>query len=309
MESRRIISRKSLPLGSSVTFEKTSFFSRNGPDAEFPTPSTILAQSAVQAPSFQDCEERPPVYFEELGLVVKYGKEPKVNIAEAQCLWALKQVGPQIPVPEIYGWTHDTEYTYLFIKLVPGITLEKAWESLARPERVQLCEQLRSITIELRTLQHEPDDQFLGDISGGPLADIIFTSGNLPRAGPFVTTKEFHDWLSSMLKKDKGQHWPGVDPSEIPDPYRQGLPDDSPVVFTHADLHPSNILISTETPRRIVAIVDWQQSGWYPDYWEFCKAEYTADYTSEWVKEYIPRFIAEPECVETFEDYARALGY
>lgn len=129
---------------------------------DFPTPSRILAESAVQAPSFQDCEERPPVYFEELGLVVKYGKEPKVNIAEAQCLWALKQVMPHIPVPEIYGWTQDTKYTYLFIEFVHGDTLEKIWDSLPQSERIQLCGQLRSILAELRTLQQEPDDRFLG---------------------------------------------------------------------------------------------------------------------------------------------------
>ncbi|KAK8081573.1 hypothetical protein PG996_000354 [Apiospora saccharicola] len=281
MESYCLISAKSLPSGSSVTFKNTSYFSRNGQNVDFPTPSRILAESAIQAPSFQDCEERPPVYFKELGLVVKFGKEPKVNIAEAQCLWALKQVVPHVPVPEVYGWTQDTKYTYLFIEFVHA---------------------------ELRTLQQEPDDRFPGHVNRGPLTDVVFTGGNLPPAGPFFSVTAFHDWLSSMLTKDKGQHWLGIDPSDIPDPYRQGLPDDSSVVFTHPDLHPSNIIVFTESPPRIVAIIDWQQSGWYPDYWEFCKAEYTAEPRSEWVTEYIPRFVDEPKCVEAFELYSRAFG-
>lgn len=137
----------------------------------------------------------------------------------------------------------------------------------------------------------------------------MFTNGVLPRAGPFTTVKEFHDWLSSMVKLGKEQHWPGIDPSEIPDPWRQSLPDDSAVVFTHADLHRSNILISPEKPHCIISIIDWQQSGWYPDYWEFCKAEYTADHRSEWVKEHIPQFLDEPECAEVIESYAHAYGY
>ncbi|KAK8106822.1 uncharacterized protein PG998_008835, partial [Apiospora kogelbergensis] len=281
--SCRLISAKSLPSGSSVTFKTTSYFSRSGRNVDLPTPSRILAESAIQAPSCQHCRERPPVYFEELGLVFKYGKAPRVNIAEAQCLWALKQVVPHIPAPEVYGWTQYTEYTYLFIEFVHGVTLENVWDSLPQSERIQLCGQLRSILAELR------------HINRGPLTDVVVAGGNFSPAGPFSSVAEFHDWLSWMLVKDKGQHWPGIDPKDIPDPYRQGLPDDSPVVFTRADLHPSNIMVSAEYPHRIVAIIDWQQSGWYPDYWGLCKAEYTAEPRSKWVTEYIPRFVDGPE--------------
>ncbi|KAK6853770.1 hypothetical protein PG995_010582 [Apiospora arundinis] len=310
MESRRIISAKSLPSGSSVTFRDSSYFSRNGPNAVFPTPSEVLAQSALQAPSKQRRAQRPPVYFEELGLIVKYGKEPKVNIAEAQCLWALKQAAPQIPVPEIYGWTQDTDYTYLFIELVHGVTLEKIWDSLPRPGRLKFCGQLRSILTELRALQQEPDNRFLGNINRGPLVDIVFTGENTPPAGPFSSVKGFHDWLSWKLMHSNAEHQPGVDPSDTPDPYRLGLPDSSSVVFTHADLHPSNILVSTESPHHIVAIIDWQQSGWYPDYWEFCKTRFTADYGSEWVTEYMPLFVDEPKSgMDSFEWYAYFYGY
>jgi aminoglycoside phosphotransferase (APT) family kinase protein len=106
------------------------------------------------------------------------------------------------------------------------------------------------------------------------------------------------------------RHWPGKDISEIPDPYRSGMPDDAEVVFTHSDLHPSNIIVSknTESPK-ILAIIDWRQSGWYPDYWEFCKAMYTAEVDGEWMNTYIPMFLKEPSCLDTWEDYARAFGY
>ncbi|KAJ0133339.1 Cytochrome b2 [Fusarium oxysporum f. sp. albedinis] len=44
-----------------------------------------------------------------------------------------------------------------------------------------------------------------------------------------------------------------------------------------------NIMVSEGWPCRVVAIIDWHQSGWYPDYWEFYKAEYTNHWESEWV--------------------------
>ena len=81
--------------------------------------------------------------------------------------------------------------------------------------------------------------------------------------------------LSSMIKICKEQRQPWYAPEDIPDPYRQLLPDDSSVVFTH-DLHASNIIVSENHPCRIVAMIDWEQSGWYPDYGEFYKAEFTA---------------------------------
>lgn len=41
--------------------------------------------------------------------------------------------------------------------------------------------------------------------------------------------------------------------------------------FTHADLHPSNILIDQG---RLSAILDWECAGFFPEYWEYTKAMY-----------------------------------
>ncbi|KAK1147618.1 hypothetical protein N8T08_000960 [Aspergillus melleus] len=45
-----------------------------------------------------------------------------------------------------------------------------------------------------------------------------------------------------------------------------------PVVFTHDDLVPHNILLSPGPNLVVAAIIDWGQSGWYLAYWEYCKA-------------------------------------
>jgi thiamine kinase-like enzyme len=52
------------------------------------------------------------------------------------------------------------------------------------------------------------------------------------------------------------------------------LPDDLPIVFTHNDLHFSNILISPKGSE-VVAITDWEASGFYPAYWEWAKLSWT----------------------------------
>ncbi|PNY26211.1 Uncharacterized protein TCAP_03855 [Tolypocladium capitatum] len=53
--------------------------------------------------------------------------------------------------------------------------------------------------------------------------------------------------------------------------------------FTHGDLNRGNIIISgTPGLRKIVGIVDWEQAGRYPDYWEYCKALIAEPYDEEW---------------------------
>ncbi|KAM7212945.1 phosphotransferase enzyme family protein [Rhypophila decipiens] len=302
------ISSKSLPSAESANFTDSSFLSRNGPGAQLPSPADVRARSTTQPKWTRRYTQ--PVRFEELGLVVKFGSAPMVTVAEGQCLWALRHALPNFPVPEIYGWTHDGGEVFIFMELVQDVTLEDRWDDLDRTERTGICTQLRSLLAVLRSLRHAPDDGlFLGHVNREPLGDIVFTNENRPPAGPFQSVAEFHEWLSLQIRTGLEAHWPGKQPWEIPDPYRDGLPDDAEVVFTHADLHPSNIIVSRDSPCEIVALIDWRQSGWYPEYWECCKALYTAEVHSEWMEEYIPNFLDEPACLDTFDDYARAFGY
>ena len=47
------------------------------------------------------------------------------------------------------------------------------------------------------------------------------------------------------------------------------------IVLTHNDLSPRNILVRDG---KVVAIVDWELSGFYPDYWEYVKAYFWPDW-------------------------------
>ncbi|WJG37261.1 uncharacterized protein FOBCDRAFT_254429 [Fusarium oxysporum Fo47] len=253
----------SLPKGSSVTFKDSMFFTHNGPGATFPSADQVRVKSEA---GDHVLDRKNTVIFESLGLVVKFGKEPCVTVAEGQCLWWLSRHLPSVP-------------------LVEGVTLEKIWESLNKEDKTGICDPLRDMVVDLRQVKRDSNDEFLGQINRGPLQDVVFADAIRPRAGPFSSVKEFHDWLSFLFKRlaASGSHWEGYELEDIPDPYRQLLHDDRGVVFTHADLHQSNIMVSEGWPSRVVAIIDWHQSGWYPDYWEFYKAEYTNHWESEWV--------------------------
>ncbi|EFR03934.1 phosphotransferase enzyme family protein [Nannizzia gypsea CBS 118893] len=196
--------RRSLLPSQQPSFE-SSYFSRNGPEAKLPSPANVRGQNAMQDPgAIHGDYGYKPVRYENLGLIVKFGRAPEVTLAEGQ-----------------------------------GITLEQRWKYLGRAERVAICEQLRDIIFDFRWVQHAPDDFFLGHNNREPLGDIIFTKAIKTRIRPL--------WLGKEL-------------SEIPDPYRSRLPDDAKVVFTHSDLHPSNIMVSADS-NKIIAVIDWRQSG------------------------------------------------
>ena len=89
------------------------------------------------------------------------------------------------------------------------------------------------------------------------------------------------------------------------------MPKDTTIKFTHADVHPTNIIVSTSAfgPPRVLALIDWGQSGWYPDYWEFFKMCYTTHWEDEWRKMWIPKMI-EPQEQEKYlmDEYTTTIG-
>jgi hypothetical protein len=67
-------------------------------------------------------------------------------------------------------------------------------------------------------------------------------------------------------------------------------------------------MVTATSPAKVVAIIDWEQAGWCPDYWEYCKAMFTASYGGEWhgcIEQFLDPH-ADP--LEAFDFYTRALG-
>ncbi|KAK6514937.1 hypothetical protein TWF506_007294 [Arthrobotrys conoides] len=275
----------SLPSNPSETFHDSSYFTTN-PRLELPSPSEI--RDRYNATTENPMVERPPpVIFPDQDLIVKWGTE--ISIAEGQCLYFLKRnLGGEINVPEIYGWCRDGGATFLYMELIDGKQLDAVWDGISEDERECICQRLEKMISSLRRLKQDPEDRFIGSISRGPIKDIIFSSPSLPPAGPFTTVRTFHDWFAYLPRP-----WEARDRS--PDPLRAHLIDDSDIVFTHGDLHPSNIMISypknKENDEIVLTIIDWHQSGWLPEYWEGCKARWTAEIDSAWSEIYLPKFL------------------
>ncbi|KAK2789550.1 hypothetical protein FQN53_001669 [Emmonsiellopsis sp. PD_33] len=271
-----------------------------------PSPEEVRAQAKAQHAAGVSIDNRknlsltgphvrpPPVVFENLGLFVKWGTATKIS--EAQSLYAVgKYLQGNVPAPQIYGWRVDGAEKFIYMEYMQGQTLEQVWDTLSPDECVSICDELRTIYDNLRQLEQDPSDPILagflplfltGNVVRAPLYDRAFHVNYMSEAGPFTTVKQFHDWFTFLPRR------PMPDPHSVPiEPFRQDLPDDSPIKFTHGDLHRSNIVVTRSRPYKVTAVVDWEQSGWLPAYWETRKAQYTADWKEEWSKQYLPMIL------------------
>ncbi|KAH8200232.1 hypothetical protein TruAng_005624 [Truncatella angustata] len=208
---------------------------------------------------------------------------------------AVKRAFPnnEVPVPEVFGWRRYGDKCFIYMSLIPGKTLREGWPALTEVDKKSICNDLAQIIVALRQVSQGSSNTFIGSISHGTVQDRFFQHDY--EDGPFTTVKSFNDWLLAAATRTR----PG--PEGITGPYRDLLPDTGHVYFTHGDLTLGNIIISGGTnSQRIVGIVDWEQAGWYPEYWEYCKLLYGVEYTHEWRSAGWAETITEPYETEWF---------
>ncbi|KAK8147722.1 hypothetical protein G3M48_001145 [Beauveria asiatica] len=232
-----------------VKVNHSSFFCE-GRASALPSPNEIrLLNGNSGGVRTGDFYRPPPVRIPSLGLLVKYGADVTAREAKAQMM-VREKLGGQVPIPEVFGWTMDEGQVFIYMQLVEGDTLEARWENLGEANRRSVCAQLRCMVDSWRSLTQDNHECYIGTSYGQPLNDI-FLQKRPELVGPFKgpdAIEQFH-------------HACGIDVAQH-----------TSIVFTHADLVAPNIILSTDTDPTVVAIIDWAQAGWYPDYWEYCKA-------------------------------------
>ncbi|KHO00643.1 Protein kinase-like domain protein [Metarhizium album ARSEF 1941] len=219
-------------------------------------------------------------------IMVKKGKRV-VGLTEAATM-AFIAARTKIPVPRVHCSFTCNHSTYVVMERIPGKTLADAWPALSDSELEHIFSQLRDMLRELRALP--APGTAIESCVGGSLRDSRIPWSRA-RFGPFPSTLAFHRWLRQGLEpgqfpnreRDNGEDWVDIkrmvamqDDREWPSP-----------VFTHGDLNPFNIIVRDA---KIVAIIDWEFSGWYPYYWEYTSAWLGNKTRGAWQK-VVPKFL------------------
>ncbi|KAI5789088.1 kinase-like domain-containing protein [Geopyxis carbonaria] len=262
-----------------MTISDSSFFRERRASA-LPTPAEVRVHNDRSANMRGIRFNRPPpVKFQSLGLIVKYGADVTVTEVKTQIM-VYKQLKGKVPVPEVFGWAQDGRQVFLYMSLIAGETLEERWGALNHEEREAVCKELNIMVKAWRSIEQPDQVSYVGAVDNQPLNDIFFKE-DPDMTGPFHgadAVQKFHK--ASRIEID----------GEVP------------AVFTHDDIAPPNILLSSGANPVVTAVLDWNQSGWYPGYWEFCQARlvrrFDEDMHEEWITRYLP-IILDPVDDET----------
>lgn len=176
---------------------------------------------------------------------------------------------PSIPIPFIHGsqYRYDDGIPYygeLTLEFMPGRTLKSRWTELDEPTKARICQDIWDLIAIIRTVP-PPEDLEPGHYrtaDGSPSRDPLLGSSNDAVASD-MDDDALRDRIYTRYVAHNGLS------------YRDGhtvadlLPRSKASVFTHGDIGARNIIVDEND--HITALLDWESSGWFPDYWEFAQ--------------------------------------
>ena len=176
---------------------------------------------------------------------------------------------PQIPVPLIHG--HEFRfsegvpyYGELSMEYMPGKKLKETWAGLDEVTKDRICQDIWNLIAQIRTIPR-PDDldpTLYRTVDGSPSLDPLLGDHNdvAPRD---LSDETLRNRIYSRFVVHHGLSY--RDTQDI----RDILPRSNTSVFTHGDIGARNIIVDENC--KITAVLDWESSGWFPDYWEFAQ--------------------------------------
>jgi len=186
--------------------------------------------------------------------VAKLG--PGLDITEAESMRFIRN-HTALPVPQVLDAYEKDGYGYILMEFVEGDLLEKIWPNLSSSEKMVILTELNNYIFQMRQIVC-PDGTPIGSVTGGPAIDRRQLSA--VKGGPFWSEKEFNEWQLAQLFPDTAL--------SRRESYASIHGTDHRIVFSHCDLAFHNIIVRDG---HVVAIIDWEYSGWYPEHWDYCK--------------------------------------
>jgi aminoglycoside phosphotransferase (APT) family kinase protein len=210
-----------------------------------------------------------------------------------------------LPIPkirDIWVWRKPKGHTncWFVMEYIPGKTWATAWMEMTADEKRATTNQMRTYVDELRQLHHGilpyllldvwanntaefNPDQYVSALHYKPCWDLRISSSRM--FGPFPDVESFYHHLLEKVKIINGES----EAMSLFQALTSLKPPHSPsVVFSHSDLTARNIIIHNG---KISGIIDWEQSGWWPYWWEYMKALYCTQLTKDDENEEWHRFV------------------
>ncbi|OCH86603.1 kinase-like protein [Obba rivulosa] len=229
-------------------------------------------------PGYSSVLKPPPIYILSPEVVMKTGHD--LQSWEARTM-ELVRSSTNIPIPKVWRYFEHDEEHYLVMQYIPGVTLDRCWDTLSIWRKLWVAWKLRSYVRELRLVRNEQIDREVpGPITEDPSQPLKCHCPSTGESdiGPFHTKRELARWAHGRLRLTE-QVWNvncGVEPFD----------DSEHLVLTHGDIAWRNLILGDDGK---LWLIDWGSSGVYPPWFEY--AAMRRLYESRfWT--YIRRFVA-----------------
>jgi len=198
-----------------------------------------------------------------MGAIVEYDRNlylykhgSRVRRNEADALRLIEQ-HTSVPVPHVFD-SYFGDVGIIVMSFINGQPLSTLWDEMPSQHKHSILAQLKGYIAQWRRIPQpsECDGAYSCGILGGSLSPDVAVPGR-DFTGPFATNLEFRKAIADSYYQNAGRR---VTPEEVV----ASLPP-SQSVLTHCDLSPRNVLVDGT---KITGIIDWEFSGWYPEYFE-----------------------------------------
>lgn len=214
------------------------------------------------------------VYKLPFGLYLRRGSvhlAPKYHV-EAHTLQMVEQF-TQIPAPRAIDVLESSRFSYLLMTCVPGRPIGHIFNTMTDDQVKQVVTDLKGYISELRAIPNKISEHNICNSKGGGILDWRIPDSQREELR-FKTEAGFNKYLTDPFWEDIR-----IRASKSHDIHHD-------IVFTHGDLNPRNILAENG---KITGIVDWENAGWFPEYWEYTKAHYSVRSLMRWLADVVDR--------------------
>ncbi|RMZ67762.1 kinase-like domain [Pyrenophora seminiperda CCB06] len=237
----------------------------------------ISSEELLRAKRFA---EFAPVFKVDAHTVVKTGNS--VRLAEAAAMKLVRDL-TTIPVLRVLNaYTDDNSgHVRIVMEFIEGDVLYDVWDKFSYDQKMDIVQQLRGFLSQLRKIK----GTFIGSVDGTACEDQLFTD-EIGAYGPYENEHAFNQGIATALQRSQQGAWVDM----VSNMVLKSLHGHA-VVMTHGDFCPRNIIVQGT---KVVSVLDWELSGYYPEYWEYVKALYRPAWESGWIKDGAVDKILEP---------------
>lgn len=191
------------------------------------------------------------------------------DYTEYTTLQYLEKHMPSVPAPKPLGLIRMSGISLIFMTYIAEASLEEVWTKLDVTQKASIRDQLDEILTDLRSLPCSDETPF-GGVEGEGCKDI---RRHLRRSTkPIMTISDFEDFLFSSSRPDDQVFATLL--RQLSPLHQRSVCELPRCVFTHGDLRPDNITVRfTDSGQCLITgLLDWEYSGFYPEYYESFKS-------------------------------------